>query len=244
MIKNNCEDIRKNFNASIAIKDQILFSKKINLKDSINIRDIEGKVIAAVDASYTKNGLGIGVAIAFEYPNYNIINCEITVREICIPYIPGLLAFREMYLIVPSLLKLLKKVKPYILFVDGHGYAHPRFSGIATHIGIVFDIPTIGIAKKRLVGEEIIENNELYLKFKDHLVSKILLINNKKIYISPGNKISLESSFYITKLMIGKHHLPMPIYIADKLSKIAKRYYEENHYIDECKKFIDMFEIK
>ncbi|AFZ70277.1 deoxyinosine 3'endonuclease (endonuclease V) [Caldisphaera lagunensis DSM 15908] len=238
MIKddNNCVGIRENFNVSIAINDQILFSKKINLNDFINIRDIENKVIAAVDASYTKNDLGIGVAIAFEYPSYNIIDCELIARKVCIPYIPGLLAFREMYLISTPLLKLLKKVKPQVLFVDGHGYAHPRFAGIATHIGIVFDIPTIGIAKKKLVGEEVVENNELYLRFKDRLVSKILLINNKKIYVSPGNKISLENSFNITKLMIGKFNLPIPIYLADKLSKIAKRNLEVS-YLDSSNIF-------
>jgi len=235
MFYDNCEQIKASFNKDIAIKIQNIISKKVDLRDYVNTNEIEGKIVVGLDASYI-NDLGIGVAVAIKYPQYEFIDCNITIRKVCIPYIPGLLAFREMYLLVPSLLKTLKKVNPYLLFVDGHGYAHPRFAGIATHIGVVFDIPTIGIAKKRLVGEEVLEGENIYLKIGDKLVSKILLLKNKKIYISPGNKISLETSFNITKMMSGSFKLPMPIYIADRISKMAKSYLNSDL---DCKKIID-----
>jgi deoxyribonuclease V len=236
MLYSDCEQIKASFNKEIAIKVQNIISKKVDLRDYVDINEIEGKVLVGLDASYLNNGLGIGVAVAIKYPQYDIIDCDITIRKVCIPYIPGLLAFREMYLLVPSLLNILKKVKPYVLFVDGHGYAHPRFAGIATHIGVVFNTPTIGVAKKRLVGEETIKNGDIYLKIGEKLVSKILLIKNKKIYISPGNKISLETSFNIAKIMSGNSKLPIPIYIADRISKIAKNHIDPNL---DCKKFID-----
>ncbi|MDP8002829.1 MAG: endonuclease V [Caldisphaera sp.] len=236
-----CESIRKSFNIDKAIYIQKeIISKKINFNGK-KLNDLNGKIIAAVDASYWgyKEGKGIGIAVSFGYPEFNIIDCFATLSHVCIPYIPGLLAFREMYLLTPSLLNLIKRSKPDLIFVDGHGYAHPRFAGIASHIGVVFNIPTIGIAKKRLVGNEVKRNDNYELIYKDKIVGKILLINNKRIYISIGSNISLEDSFNIAKSMIYNNSIK-PIYMADKISKIARKLYSDSIIketkIIDCKK--------
>jgi len=235
----DCQEIREHFDINTAIATQKIIASKIKFEDKIRPSDI--KTIMSLDASYWKNNIekGVGVAVALSYPELEMVDCFITIRRVCIPYIPGLLAFREMYLLTPSLINLWKKVKPDVIFVDGHGYAHPRFAGLATHIGVVFNVPTIGIAKKRLIGQEVQYGGEQVLVYKDRIVGKILSLNNKKFYVSVGSRITLDGSVEIVKQTIkGKHIVPNSI--ADKISKSVRKKYSAMKFddilIEECKK--------
>ena len=234
-----CQEIRESFDINTAITAQKIIANKIKFEDRIRPSDI--KMIVSLDASYWKNSTekGVGVAVALSYPELEMVDCFVTIRKVCVPYIPGLLAFREMYLLTPSLINLWKNVKPDVVFVDGHGYAHPRFAGLATHIGVVFNIPTIGIAKKRLVGQEVQRGSEYILAYKDRIVGKILPLNNKKFYISVGSNITLDESVEIVKRTVkGKHIVPNSI--ADKISKNMRKKYSivklDDILIEECKK--------
>lgn len=130
------------------------------------------------------------------------------------PYIPGFLAFRE----VPALVQALEqmKVKPDMIMVDGHGIAHPRRMGIAAHFGSLVNMPTLGCAKKKLFGkyqepaitkgavEPIMDKEEMIgyaLRSKDKV---------KEVFISPGNKMSMEDSLRIAMHCVGKYRLPEP----------------------------------
>jgi len=146
-----------------------------------------------------------------------VIEKEFSETAVDLPYIPGLLAFREG----PPMIETYKKLKrkPDILLVDGHGIAHPRGVGIASHVGVLLDIATIGIAKKRLVGDYRIPDRvgeSRPLLYKGKVVGNVL--KSKKgcnpIFISPGNKISVESSLEIVKDCIREHKLPEPVRLA------------------------------
>jgi len=122
------------------------------LKEKVKIITLRRnpKFIAGVDAAFLDNKV-IGVACLYKYPEINPIEDAYAVTEVTFPYIPGFLSFREGPAIIEALHKL--KIKPYAILFDGQGIAHPKGMGIAAHIGVILDIPTIGCAKSRLIGE-------------------------------------------------------------------------------------------
>jgi deoxyribonuclease V len=142
------------------------------------------------------------------------------------PYIPGLLSFRE----APVILKALSQLKetPEMLFVDGHGIAHPRRLGIAAHIGVLTGIPSIGVAKSVLCGHYkepgIIKGNAEPLLHKGEKIAIAYRSRDKvkPIFISPGHKVSHESAVELVAKCLTRFRLPEPTRIADKLSKIQK----------------------
>ncbi len=145
--------------------------------------------------------------------------------DIKFPYVPTFLSFREAEPIVETFSSLRKK--PEVLLVDGHGIAHPREIGLASHVGVLLETPTIGVAKKILVGE--------YNRHEDvGGASKILhkgrtvgfalnsRRNSKPIFVSPGHLVSLEKSLEVVKKCIKGHRLPEPLRLAHELSSKAK----------------------
>ncbi|MES2626776.1 MAG: deoxyribonuclease V [Pseudomonadota bacterium] len=143
------------------------------------------------------------------------------------PYVPGLLSFREVPVVMKALACL--AVLPDMLFVDGQGIAHPRRLGIAAHLGVLTGLPAIGIAKKRLCGvyeepdlhkgarSELIHNNE---KIGTVLRSKERV---KPLFISPGHRVSHETAVRLVEQYLAHHRLPEPTRLADILSKTPSK---------------------
>ena len=139
------------------------------------------------------------------------------------PYVPGLLSFRE----IPMLLKAWKKlsIKPDVLVVDGIGIAHPRRFGIASHLGVLLDIPTIGCAKSVLIGtyEEPGETPGSYSNLIDQKTGEVIGAavrtkrNVKPVFISPGHRITLSEAIDLVMSCVRKHRLPEPTRLAHNL---------------------------
>lgn len=193
-----------------AIKIQKDLKSNISLKKSFNKID----KIAGVDVSYYQNKMIAGVII-FKFPNLKIIERQSFVASINFPYIPVLLTFREG----PSILSAFKKIKnePDIILFDGQGIAHPRRMGIATHLGLFLNRPTIGCAKSRLsgkytsVGEQ--KGDYTPLKEGEEVLGVVLRTRKgvKPIFLSPGHKINLPNSIEIVLKCIVKYRLPLPV---------------------------------
>jgi len=193
-----------------AIQLQNELKGKISLKKSFN----KVKIVAGADVSYYQNKMIAGV-IVFEFPNLKVIERQFFISPINLPYIPGLLTFREG----PSLLEALKKIKiePDIILFDGQGIAHPRRMGIATHLGLFLDKPTIGCAKSRLsgkytsVGEK--KGDYVLLKEGEEVLGAVLRTRRKvkPIFVSPGHKIDLSNSIEIVLKCTEKYRLPIPV---------------------------------
>jgi deoxyribonuclease V len=199
-------------------------SEAIDLQNRLSIEVcrsggvIEPHFIAGIDVSIKKRREGTAAIVILEYPSMTLVETKLVQDNIDFPYIPGLLSFRE----APLILKACGKIKytPDLIIVDGQGIAHPRRLGIAAHLGLFFDIPTIGCAKSRLCGtcqipgpepgyfEELVDNNEVIgaaLRTK----SKV-----KPVYVSIGHKITLEEAiFWVMKCCKG-YRLPEPIRLA------------------------------
>lgn len=141
----------------------------------------------------------------------------------CMPYVPGLLSFREL----PALLQALAGLpqEPDLILIDGHGIAHPRGLGIAAHLGVVSGFPAIGVAKKILtgshgeLGEERGARVEL-LNRKGELIGWVLRSKDRvrPLIVSPGNRVSLERAPELVMACVRRHRLPEPTRLADRLA--------------------------
>lgn len=138
-------------------------------------------------------------------------------------YVPGLLSFREL----PALLRALADLPhvPDIVFVDGHGIAHPRGLGIAAHLGVVSGLPTIGVAKKVLTGhhaelDELRGSRVELLSRRGERIGWVLRSKDRvrPLIVSPGNRVSLERAPELVMACVRRHRLPEPTRLADRLA--------------------------
>jgi len=177
------------------------------------------RYIVGVDMAAGRADTGArAAAVVLSYPELKIAEVETVTGRLEMPYIPGLLSFRELPLILAACHKL--SDRPDLIMVDGQGVAHPRRLGLASHLGIILDIPTIGCAKSRLCGscslpaEE--EGSHTQLTDKDGIIGAVLRTKSgvKPLYISTGHKISLDSAIYWVMQCCRGYRLPQPTRLA------------------------------
>lgn len=178
--------------------------------------------IAGVDAAFD-GALVIAVASLFTYPSLIHMVDAIVSENVRFPYVPGFLSFREGHAFISAIREL--KPVPDVIIVDGHGIAHPLGCGIASHIGVLIDIPTIGCAKSRLVGEYSDPGQKKGqwspLMYEEERVGAVLRTrdNVKPVFVSPGHLVDLNSSVAIVLQSLTQYRLPEPMRRADHLTK-------------------------
>ncbi|MEA3475426.1 MAG: deoxyribonuclease V [Candidatus Cloacimonadota bacterium] len=187
----------------------------------------EIKTVAGCDVNYEKkNAIVQAAVVLIILKDWSIIEKVIIKKPLnqAFPYIPGLLSFRE----APFLLLALQKIKgnPDIILFDGQGIAHPRRLGLATHIGILIDKPTIGCAKSLLCGkyEEPKNKKGAYSFIKDEqkkVIGAVLRTRKdvKPVFVSQGYKISLDLSLRVVLACSPKYRIPEPLRLAHYYSK-------------------------
>ncbi|MEH2219780.1 MAG: deoxyribonuclease V [Nostoc sp.] len=179
--------------------------------------------VAGVDMGFEADGTISRAAVAvLSFPDLQVIETSLAHRPTTFPYVPGFLSFRE----IPAVLDALEKITtiPDIILCDGQGIAHPRRLGIACHLGLLIDMPTIGVAKSRLVGkyEELPEakGSTQPLIYNGETVGVVLRSRTgvKPLYISCGHRISLPTAIDYVLRCTPKYRLPETTRIADKLA--------------------------
>jgi deoxyribonuclease V len=183
------------------------------------------KTVAGIDTGY-RDGMSQAAIVSFKYPDLEPLEQSISLRPVNFPYIPGLLSFRE----APVILKAVEKLKqsPDLLIIDGHGIAHPRRFGIACHIGLLLDVPSIGCAKTLLVGEYDEPNPERgafsYLKDQGEIIGAVLRTrsNVKPVFVSIGHRVDLQDCIQFVLNCCRGFRLPETTRRADRLSVIEK----------------------
>ena len=187
------------------------------------------RLVAACDVAFIdrpilrRPDLARAAVVVLSYPELEVVEQHIVQGPARFPYIPGLLSFRE----IPALSLAFERVRssPDLVIADGHGYAHPRRFGLASHLGLMLGVPTIGCAKSRLCGEEITPAPERgaigELFDKGELIGAVLRTRTgvKPVYVSAGHRISLQQATEWTLRLAPRYRLPEPIRIADRLSK-------------------------
>ena len=196
-----------NFSVQKAHKIQALLSKRIIEEDRLPDR-IE--FIAGVDVAYTGK-LSIGAVSVLDYNSLRTIESQTAICETKMPYVPTLLAFREIPAVIACVRKLVSQ--PDIFLVDGHGIAHPCNFGLASHIGVIVGKPTIGVSKARLVGETVQSGFYEFLSYNGRTVGAVIrrVKHGKPIYVSVGNLVSLETAIEIVKKCGRSEMIPEPL---------------------------------
>jgi deoxyribonuclease V len=162
----------------------------------------------------------IAGVVVYSYPEMRELERAFAEVQLKFPYVPGFLSFRE----IPALLAALGKLRqmPDLMFCDGQGYAHPRRMGLATHLGIVLDRPTIGCAKSILIGKHDAVGNEkgewAPMMDGEERIGAALRTRSgvKPMYISPGHRVSLETSIQLTLAVCDGPRIPRPTRDADR----------------------------
>lgn len=211
-----------NLSEKQAITLQRELAKQVICKDHLT----KVNFIAGIDMAINKeNGMARAAVVLLSYPALKVIEKHTHEEPLHMPYIPGLLSFRE----IPSMLGAFSKLqhRPDIIMVDGMGIAHPRRIGIASHLGLWLNIPTIGCGKSLLVGK--FDESRLGLQAgslvplvdKGETIGAVVRTrtNVSPLFISVGHLISLETSLHYVLACSGGYRLPEPTRLADKLSK-------------------------
>lgn len=195
------------------------------LRSQVITTDQLGEVhtVAGVDVGFEASGAITRAAIAvLSFPDLKLQKQAIARRPTTFPYVPGLLSFREIPAILDALAQLQRS--PDLLLCDGQGIAHPRRLGIASHLGLLVNLPAIGVAKSRLVGEhaDIPDQRGAWqsLLDKGETIGAVLRTRSgtKPLYISAGHRISLPTAIAYVMQCTTKYRLPETTRFAHKLA--------------------------
>lgn len=209
---------------NLTIEEAIKIQEQLQ-KEVITVDQLQEplKYVAGVDMGLEADGTISRAAVAIlSFPDLQLQQASIARRPTSFPYIPGFLSFRE----IPAVLEALEKIKftPDLILCDGQGIAHPRKFGIACHLGVLVDIPTIGVAKSLLVGkhQDLAETRGSWqpLIYKGEIVGAALRTRSgvKPVYVSSGHRISLTTAIDCVLRCTTKYRLPETTRIADKLA--------------------------
>jgi len=200
-------------------KEQLKLAPRIILKDSF----IKPKTIGAVDCVLVGSKL-LACVVVCDFPSFEVKEKKTFVLPDPLPYKPGFAAYRELPAIVEAFNML--EEEPDLLLIKGHGIIHPRKFGIAAHLGLVLNLPTIGVTEKLLIGT--VEKGKVFLK--DEIAG--FEIKTKEhanpLYVSPGHQVAIGTVLnLIPKMIKYPHKLPEPLHLAHKIAKKKAKKLEE-----------------
>lgn len=211
--------IEKLHSWTLSIPEAMELQKRLAAKVSRSGEVISPRFIGGVDISAEgQRGMANAAAVILNYPELKLVEVKVVRMEVKFPYVPGLLSFRESPLILAACEQL--DNTPDLILVDGQGIAHPRRIGIASHLGLLLNTPTIGCAKSRLCGKhkELSEEAGSYAELVDNgeIIGVVLRSRQgmQPLYISIGHKISLEAAIYWVRECCRGFRIPEPTRLA------------------------------
>ena len=187
------------------------------------------RLLAGEDVGFEQEGRITRAAIVIlSYSSLQPVEFQVARVPTVLPYIPGLLSFRE----TPALIQAwnLLNNKPDLLFVDGHGFSHPRRFGVASHFGLLVNVPTIGVAKKRLCGEfaalDLSADTCQPLKHQGEQIGWVWRskIRCNPLFISTGHRVAMPTALQWVKKVMAGYRLPEPTRWADAVASKRKAF--------------------
>jgi deoxyribonuclease V len=195
---------------AIALQKEL--AGKISLQDELPSFP---ETVAGVDVSYQRHGeLFFAAVVVLRLADLTVVEEVTSCRRTTFPYVPGLLSFRELPVVLDAFRRL--QQAPDAVLVDGQGIAHPRRLGLASHLGLWLDLPTIGCAKSRLCGDHGAVGSQrgdrVPLLLDGDEIGAVLTTRSgvKPLYISPGHRISVTSAAELILCCGGRYRLPEP----------------------------------
>ena len=218
------EDIRHPWD--VAVEEAVAIQRRLaplaaREAATVNLDDV--RTVAGVDASYPAHShAGRAAIVVFTFPELKVIEQAVATRASVFPYVPGLLSFREGPVVIDAMAKL--SAPPELLIFDGQGYAHPRRLGLASHLGLYLDIPSVGCAKSRLIGrfEEPGPNlgDRSPLTDRGETIGMVLRTRpgTKPLFVSPGYRVDLPTAVEAVLRCLRGYRLPETTRAADTLA--------------------------
>ena len=186
------------------------------------------KTIGGGDVAYSKNGNHLfGAMVVLSFPSMEILDMATVEGKTPFPYIPSLLSFREGPILINIFRNL--KIKPEVLMVDGQGIAHPRGMGLASHMGLWFNLPSIGCAKTPLLDQFIspgpLRGSYEWIRREGKKVGAVLRTKDKvnPLFVSPGHRIDLKTSIQLVLESCQGFRIPEPLRKAHHASLLVRR---------------------
>ena len=194
---------------------QAAMRKLVSLTDGFG----DVKTIAGVDLSLNdEKNEGHAIVVVVSFPDFRVLETRYATASLRMPYVSGLLSFRESPIALEAFAQL--ETVPDLLMVDGQGQAHPRGFGIACHLGVLLDVPAIGVAKSRLYGEFDAEalgeaaggNVPLWDRGRKQVIGSVLRtkVRTNPLFVSPGHRVSVESATRLVQECLRGYRLPEP----------------------------------
>lgn len=217
--------LRWNGDTGAARELQVALAREVLLKDRF---DTPLRLVAGLDVGFEDGGKTTrAAAVLLDTDTLELVEQHVARTPTSMPYIPGLLSFREL----PALLEafgMLSKA-PDLVFVDGHGIAHPRRLGIAAHFGVATGMPSIGVAKKILSGTTSTQLHEMrgaFVPLRDGREQIGWVLRSKPgclpLVVSPGHRVAMASAAELVMRFVTSYRLPEPTRLADRLA--SRRY--------------------
>jgi deoxyribonuclease V len=204
-----------------------------SLRERVELKDQFGEIryVAGADMAFDpETEVAFAGVIVYRFPGLEEVERRMARRKLRFPYVPGLLSFRECPVLLAAFARL--RTEPDLILIDGHGRAHPRRFGIACHIGILFDKPTIGCAKSRLVGEHQEPDERAGatapLMLEGERIGVVLRTRDdvRPIYVTTGHRVSLDSAVGLVKQCLDGFRIPKPTREADHYVRDLRRAYQ------------------
>lgn len=193
-------------------REQRQLSKKISLQD----KNALFTTVAGVDVAYPDNEFeaACGACVVLDYDTMQVLEEEILFSQTDFPFISTYFSYRELP-IVQQLIKMLRR-KPSLVLLDGNGILHPAYCGLASHAGVLLDIPTVGVAKTLLYGK--VRDSQIMIDSEQRGYAYSIKKGRKPVYVSPGHRVSLSTSVEIVRhLCVTK--IPEPLRRAHHLAQ-------------------------
>ncbi len=205
--------LSKNFSVKKAHDIQVCLSKSII---QVDILPPKVRMVAGVDVSYVGE-VGIGSVTVLDFDTLALLESQVAMVAVTMPYAPTLLSFRELPPAMAGVRKL--RLQPDVFLVDAQGWAHPYRCGFASHFGLAIKKPTIGAAKSRLIGQEVERDGRQLLIDKGEVIGEVVITKPgaKPNYVSIGHMISLETAVEIVK-HCSKSRIPEPLLLAHRIA--------------------------
>lgn len=208
------------------LSEQDAIELQVRMSGQVELENLPAQIkkVMGVDVAYSKNGdKTCAGLVTFDVETMETLESTTCVTEATFPYVPGLFSFRE----IPAILGAIENVAvvPDLIVCDGHGIAHPRGFGLASHLGVLLKVPTIGCAKTALLpcdgslSEKRGSTADIVLDSK--CVGKVVRTQNgtNPVYVSPGNRITMDESVEWVLKLSPQYRLPESTRRADQLVK-------------------------
>jgi deoxyribonuclease V len=222
--------IRTNWN--LTPREAMRFQDRLRERVVLEDRFDAIRLVAGADLSFDpETDVAFAGVVVYRFPGLEEVERRSARRKLRFPYVPGLLSFRESPVLLAAFARLL--TEPDLILIDGHGRAHPRLFGIACHIGVLFDKPTVGCAKSILVGQcsdpSARVGGTSPLTFNGQRVGVALRTreNVKPIFVTQGHRVRLETAVRLVRQCLDGFRIPKPTREADHYVRGLRRAYQE-----------------